>query len=100
MLNNGSYQDQDHTRHKIEHSYFNSMKITGILLVAATCIVVAESSSHHDLLKHANDIEEWIVSHRRQLHQFPELMFKVYQYKVLDINAVLAEDTTHKLNPL
>lgn len=51
------------------------------LVLAATCGNVVQGESSLDaLLDSAGKLESWLISTRRELHQYPELMFEVSQF--------------------
>jgi hypothetical protein len=48
-----------------------------VALVLAICGHAQASASLTSLLDSAAQIEDWLVATRRELHQYPELMFHV-----------------------
>ena len=55
----------------------SSLLLVAILL-AETCGNVVRGDSNLDaLLDSAKQLESWLITTRRELHQYPELMFEV-----------------------
>jgi hypothetical protein len=48
-----------------------------LVLAAICCNVNAELTKIASVLESAGKLEDWLIATRRELHQFPELMFEV-----------------------
>ena len=58
------------------------LSIVALVLLSGCLSSVRGTKNHSDIVTAAADIEQWIIDIRRELHTFPELMFKVRNSKI------------------